>query len=134
MPSVLLLLAEDEFAVADLLNTALSEAGYEVITARNGHAAIQEIEADAARFRAILTDIHLGTGPEGWEIARRARELIPTMPIIYMSGESAEDWAAKGVPGSMMVAKPFAPAQLVTAISNVINEADMHLPPTGGPS
>lgn len=134
MPSVLLLLAEDEPAVAVILNTALADAGYEVITARNGHTAIKEIEADAARFRAILTDIHLGTGPEGWEIARRARELIPTMPIIYMSGESAEDWAAKGVPGSMMVAKPFAPAQLVTAISNVINEADMHLPPTGGPS
>jgi DNA-binding response OmpR family regulator len=134
MPSVLLLLAEDEFAVADLLNTALGDAGYEVITARHGHAAIKEIEADAARFRAILTDIHLGTGPEGWEIARRARELVPRMPIIYMSGESAEDWAAKGVPGSMMVAKPFAPAQLVTAISNVINEADMHLPPTAGPS
>jgi DNA-binding response OmpR family regulator len=56
------------------------------------------------------------------------------MPIIYMSGESAEDWAAKGVPGSMMIAKPFAPAQLVTAISNVINEADMHLRPSGASS
>jgi DNA-binding response OmpR family regulator len=53
------------------------------------------------------------------------------MPIIYMSGESAEEWAVKGVPGSAMVAKPFAPAQLVTAISNVINEADMHVPPIG---
>jgi DNA-binding response OmpR family regulator len=132
MPSVLLLLAEDELAVADLLNTALTDAGYEVITARTGDEAMKEIEADAGRFRAIVTDIHLGSGPEGWDIARRARELVPTMPIIYMSGESAEEWAVKGVPGSLMVAKPFAPAQLVTAISNVINEADMHLPPSAG--
>jgi hypothetical protein len=36
--------------------------------------------------------------------------------------------AAKGVPGSVIVAKPFAPAQLITAISNAINQADMHLP------
>lgn len=132
MPSVLLLLAENERVVADVLDAALTDAGYEVVTARSGNEAIREIEADAARFRAIVTDIPLGTGPDGWEIARRARELVPTMPIIYMSGDLAEEWAAKGVPGSVIVAKPFAPAQLITAISNVINEADMHLPPSGG--
>ncbi len=103
MPSVLLLLAEDEHTVAAVLNAALTDAGYEVLGAGNGNEAIKEIEADAARFRAVVTDIQLGTGPEGWEIARRARELVPTMPIIYMSGESAEEWTAKGVPGSLMM-------------------------------
>jgi DNA-binding response OmpR family regulator len=132
MPSVLLLLAEDEGAIADLLTTALTDAGYEVTAASNGDEALKEVEADAARFRAVVTDIRLGTGPEGWRIARRARELVPTMPIIYMSGENAEEWAARGVPGSVMLAKPFAPAQLVTAISNVINEADMNLPRSEG--
>lgn len=48
--------------------------------------------------------------------------------------ESVEEWAAKGVLGSVMLAKPFAPAQLVTAISNAINEADMNLPRSGGPN
>jgi DNA-binding response OmpR family regulator len=134
MPSVLLLLAEDERVIADVLDAALTDAGYEVVTARNGNEAMKQIETDAARFRAIVTDIQLGTGPDGWEIARRARELVPTMPIVYMSGDLAEEWAAKGVPGSVIVAKPFAPAQLITAISNVINQADMHLPPSGGPS
>lgn len=132
MPSVLLLLAEDEHAVADVLSAALTDAGYEVITARSGNEAIKEVDADAARFRAIVTDIQLGRGPDGWEIARRARKLVPTMPIIYMSGDLAEEWAAKGVPGSVIVAKSFAPAQLITAISNVINQADMHLPPSAG--
>ena len=134
MPSVLLLLAEDDHAVAVVLDAALTDAGYEVITASSGAAAMQEIEADAARFRAVVTDIQLGSGPEGWEVARRARELVPTMPIVYMSGESSEAWAANGVPGSVMLAKPFAPAQLVTAISNMINEADMNVPPAGASS
>ena len=131
MPSVLLLLAEDEQTVAVVLNAALTDAGYEVLAAGDGNEAIKEIEADAARFRAVVTDIQLGTGPDGWEIARRARELVPTMPIVYMSGESAEEWAVKGVPGSLMIAKPFAPAQLVTAVSNLINQADTHAPPAG---
>ena len=131
MPSVLLLLAEDDDAVAGILTTTLAEAGYEVIVARNGHDAMQEVETDASRFRAIITDIHLGVGPEGWEIARRTRELMPTMPIVYMSGDSAEEWSANGVPGSVMIAKPFAPAQVVTAISNLINVGDMNLSPGG---
>jgi hypothetical protein len=36
-----------------------------------------------------------------------------------MSGKDVDDWASKGVPNSIMLAKPFAPAQLVTAISQL---------------
>jgi hypothetical protein len=38
-----------------------------------------------------------------------------------MSGDSAEEWASKGVPISIMLAKPFAPAQLVTAVAQLLN-------------
>ena len=58
-----------------------------------------------------------------------ARELAPAMPIVYMSGDSTHEWASQGVPGSVMLAKPFAPAQLVTAVATLVTEADMHPPP-----
>ena len=45
------------------------------------------------------------------------------MPVIYMTGTHAEDWASKGVPNSVLLTKPFAPAQLVTALSNLLNAA-----------
>jgi DNA-binding NtrC family response regulator len=86
------------------------------------------MEKNAARFRAVVTDIRLGAGPDGWRIGQRARELNPAMPVVYMSADSTHDWASKGVPGSMVLSKPFAPAQLVTAVSALINEADMHPP------
>ena len=35
--------------------------------------------------RAIVTDIRLGHGPSGWEIARGAREQAPKIPVIYIS-------------------------------------------------
>jgi hypothetical protein len=41
----------------------------------------------------------------------------------YMSGDSSADWAVEGVPNSIMLAKPFAPAQLVTAISQLLTSA-----------
>jgi len=39
-----------------------------------------------------------------------------------MSGKYAEDWASKGVPNSIMLAKPFALAQLVTAVSMLFRQ------------
>jgi len=38
-----------------------------------------------------------------------------------MSGAAADQWPSRGVPNSILLEKPFAPAQLVTAISNLLN-------------
>jgi len=46
---------------------------------------------------------------------------------VYMTGAAAGHWAAQGVPNSILLAKPFAPAQLVTALSNLLNVGS---PPT----
>ena len=70
---------------------------------------------------ALITDIRLGTGPDGWDLARHARELNARLPIVYMSGDSSQGHSARGVPDSLMIQKPFAPAQIVTAISTLLN-------------
>jgi DNA-binding response OmpR family regulator len=62
----------------------------------------------------------------GWEVAAQIREVDPGFPVIYMSGVHADEWPSKGVPNSIMLAKPFAPAQLVIAVSNLLNR----VPPT----
>jgi CheY-like chemotaxis protein len=49
------------------------------------------------------------------------READPTFPVIYMTGAAADQWASQGVPGSILLEKPFAPAQLITAISQLLN-------------
>ena len=58
---------------------------------------------------------------DGWGIARHAREIDPAFPVINTSGDSAEDCSSKGVPNSIMLQKPFAPVQLVTAVSHLLN-------------
>jgi hypothetical protein len=37
----------------------------------------------------MITNISLGVGADGWDVARRARELTPELPVVYMSGASA---------------------------------------------
>jgi DNA-binding response OmpR family regulator len=125
MATTVLLLVEDDFALQEMLHTELVDAGFEIAAASDGKKALAELAADAGRFRAVVTDINLGRGPDGWEIGRRARELVPVMPVVYMSGDSANDWASKGVPNSLMLAKPFAPAQLITEVSRLITAADI---------
>jgi CheY-like chemotaxis protein len=84
--------------------------------------AMELLDSSEANFRALVTDINLACDKQsGWEVARHAREINPDFSVVYMSGDNAEDWASKGVPHSIMLAKPFAPAQLLTAVSQLFN-------------
>jgi two-component system, OmpR family, response regulator len=46
------------------------------------------------------------------------------MPVIYVSGDSVADWGVHGVPKSIMLSKPFAFPQLISALSSLLNEVD----------
>jgi DNA-binding response OmpR family regulator len=69
----------------------------------------------------LLTDIGTGTELNGWVLARRIREIDPEFPVVYMTGGRAEEWKSQGAPNSILIEKPLAPAQLVTAISQLLN-------------
>jgi two-component SAPR family response regulator len=81
------------------------------------------LEDETARYCALLTDINLGSKLTGWDVAKRAREIMPEIPVVYMSGFADNEWTANGVPKSIMIAKPFAPAQVMTAVSQLLNGA-----------
>jgi DNA-binding response OmpR family regulator len=120
----LLLLVEDEVLVALSLEDGLSEAGFKMEVVHNGRDALAAMEESSANYLALITDIRLPTdGPDGFALGHRARELSPDIVVIYMSGDSAIEWKANGVPGSIMLQKPFAIAQLITALSTLLNAA-----------
>jgi CheY-like chemotaxis protein len=73
------------------------------------------------KYCVLVTDINLRGKMDGWEVARQARDLDPAFPIVYMTGVAADKWPSHGVPNSIILNKPFAPAQLVTAVSNLLN-------------
>jgi DNA-binding response OmpR family regulator len=121
----LILLVEDEAATAILLEDALAAGGYEVRVAASGEEALAILEEVEAEISGLVTDIRLGEGPNGWELARTARELHAGLPVVYVSGDSAPDHTSQGVPGSVMVQKPFATAQIITAISALLTNAPL---------
>lgn len=126
MERPVLLLADDDVLVTDVLAAELAEAGFDVVVAYGGTQALTTLDEDATRFKAVITDINLGNGADGWEVGRRAREFVPDMPVVYVSGDSGSEWSSKGVPNSKIIAKPFALPQLLTTISMLISDTDGH--------
>ena len=114
-----ILVVEDEPLVRLTIVDALEEGGYTILEAADGAAAIEHI-GRSDQLRGLVTDIRLGTGPNGWEVARRAREKFDCIAVVYVSGDSAAEWPANGVPQSLVLQKPFASAELVTAVANLL--------------
>jgi DNA-binding response OmpR family regulator len=116
-----ILVVEDDHLIQGMVEDALAEGGFEVATVGSGEEAIKLLKGKTTTYRALVTDINLRGSIDGWEIARIARELDPAFPIVYMTGAAVDEWPSKGVPNSILLAKPFAPAQLVTAVSQLLN-------------
>jgi CheY-like chemotaxis protein len=121
---VMLLLVEDEPIVSMTLQDALEAGGYSVVAAYDGIEALEVLNAQSGAICGLITDIQLGSGPNGWDVARRGRELNPGLPVLYTTANSSEAWPIQGVPKSLLVPKPYAPAQVVTAISTLVSNAE----------
>ncbi|MBR1258136.1 response regulator [Bradyrhizobium sp. AUGA SZCCT0240] len=125
METVLVLVIEDDPAVQLILDEALCEGGYEPALAASGEEAVTLLKGRKLPYRVLVTDINLLGRIDGWEVAKQARELDPNFPVVYMTGAAADQWPVHGVPNSILLTKPFAPAQLVTAVSNLLNAAPL---------
>ena len=120
------LVVEDEPLILLDVETALQEAGFEVVAVKDAEQALAAFDADPTKFKGLVTDIRLGSGKSGWEIARHLRQANSTIPVIYMSGDSAIHWGAEGVPESVMITKPFFLPQIITALSTLMNAQPAH--------
>jgi CheY-like chemotaxis protein len=119
LPSILVV--EDDALIQGLVEVTLGDGGFDVAIVASGEEALTLLTAHNGKHRALVTDVQLKGTLNGWEVAQRVREIEPEFPVVYMSGAAAADWASKGVPNSIMLEKPFAPVQLLTAVSNLLN-------------
>jgi len=120
---LLVVVVEDEPLILEMVQEALEEAGFEVLSATSSRSAEEKIGA-ADEIVGLITDVRLGRGPDGWELARAVRTARPGLPVVYMTGDSAGEWSAHGVPRSLIVQKPFAVGQVVAALTGLLNELD----------
>lgn len=114
MTGARVLCVDDEPIIRMVVVEILSELGCEVVEAESGEHALRLSETDD--FDILITDIRMD-GMNGWELAERARERSPALPVIYISGYACE---GRRMSNTLFLAKPFMPHQLRTAVDACI--------------
>jgi PAS domain S-box-containing protein len=113
------LLAEDEPSVRRLARDLLEEAGYAVLEAPQGRAALEVARAFAGPIHVLLTDVRMPI-MGGAELARRLGGERPETRVIFMSGYA--DRAVEGeLRGAPLIAKPFEPGALARKVRQVLD-------------
>jgi CheY-like chemotaxis protein len=105
----------------------LTDAGFHLTMSSSGEESLTLLKCGVVRYKALVTDINLNGTMNGWELAKQVREIEPSFPVVYIMGAAGDQWASQGVPNSILLQKPFAPAQLVTAVAQLLNTGN----PTG---
>ena len=114
------LLVEDDAEVRSVAQRFLAALGCNVTACANGEKALEELSA--SRFDMLLTDIALGTGMRGTELAERARRRLPDLPVLLMSGYAS---ALLDAPtGWDLLRKPYTRTELGRAIARVLAARD----------
>jgi len=112
MPCVLV--ADDSRPFAEILRAVLEDAGFEVVTAYSGLAAVAAVEKNDVD--AVVLDV-LMPGMSGDAVAQRLRQIDPDLPVLLMTGGDRAFAAAAGLP---VLRKPFPHEELVEAVRRLV--------------
>ena len=116
-----ILVAEDDPFVRSSVILRIENLGYTVISAVNGNDALFKLK-DNPGIHMLFTDIVMPGGMSGWELADRAREIRPGLPVVFSSGYALEMLTHKGrAPGkSLILSKPYRKAELAERLREAL--------------
>jgi CheY-like chemotaxis protein len=116
------LLVEDDDTVRALARRILTEGGYDVSTTSEGAAAARLLEDPQNDFDLLVSDVVM-PGMRGVELARRARELRPELPILMMSGYTTplSDDDRRAMATSPLLEKPFSRRDLLGEVRSLLD-------------
>ena len=119
------LLVEDEYLISAWVAESLAEQGFAVHAVANAGDALRHLAS--ARVDVLFTDINLEGAVDGAALARRARERVPGLVVVYASARSLLDPMAR-VPGSFFVPKPYAPALVGRMLADALKSTAERVP------
>ena len=122
-----ILIVEDDLALADVLSFTLRRAGFTVVTAHDGLAALQTWQESAPNL--VLLDLNLPK-LDGLGVCRRLRE-ESDVPIIMLTVRGSDEDVVKGLElgADDYIVKPFSPSQLVARVRAILRRTDTTPPP-----
>ena len=122
--SLRVLLVEDDAAVRDTVAGMISSLGYRVATAPNGVVALSLLQGGRAPD-LLMTDVVMPGGIDGFELARRARALYPSLKVLLASGynHGLNSGERDPEPGIRLIGKPFRLTELAEELRMAFGQA-----------
>jgi CheY-like chemotaxis protein len=122
----LVLVADDEVGIRTLIQVALEELGYTVISAENGAQAVELFDRSPNEIVLVLLDLAMPV-LDGSETAVAIRSRRADIPLLVMSGIADEDALRRFGPVRIagFLPKPFATDQLAQAVAIALKRPQM---------
>jgi len=115
------LVVEDDLTVRNLVQRLLEGAGYQVLTAESPDSAVEVCRTHDGTIDLLLTDVVMPqmSGPA---LVTRVAAVRPSMRVLFMSGYTGEDVAARGLADERtpLLHKPFSAASLTEAVRRAL--------------
>lgn len=115
-----LLVVDDDASILDLLASSLRFAGFEVVTATDGRAALEQATTDPT-LDLIVLDVMM-PGIDGFEVVTRLRREHRDIPVIFLTARDAPADRVNGLTagGDDYLVKPFSLDELVARVHAVL--------------
>ena len=119
-----ILLVEDEADLTLIVADTLRAQGYEVVTAADGRAGLEQFRAGGADV--VVADVMMPR-MDGFAMAREIRRLSPGVPLIFLTAKSTIDDVERGfdLGANDYLKKPFELRELIVRIKAVLRRADI---------
>ncbi|MNF34222.1 Sensor histidine kinase RcsC [compost metagenome] len=114
-----ILVVEDDAIVRMLIVDVLEELAFKVLAAEGSTDALILLENQSNTIDLLMTDVGL-PDMDGKELAMRARELRPNLPVLFASGYAASIEVPDGM---SVIGKPFSIDQLRDKVKSLLGDA-----------
>jgi CheY-like chemotaxis protein len=120
-PRRTVLLVDDEEFLRRMLARLLGEAGFHVVEAENGSAALQAAHAvDRGALSLVVTDIHMPL-MSGIEFAREFRPLHPGVPLLFITGRDPVEADDPARFNGHLLRKPFRSEAFIATVDRLLH-------------
>jgi CheY-like chemotaxis protein len=115
MPTASILVVDDEEAVRAVIARTLQSAGFAVLEAEHGEAALSVVRGFSGVLALAIVDMNMPV-MTGSEFAREFRPMRPSVPVLFITGREPL------IPGARLLLKPFGPDELLEMVAQVLGE------------
>ena len=129
--AAVLLFADHDFLIGEMLEDALREEGFTVHRSASAMQAIRILD-NASDIAALVVDAEGDGNFSGWRVAIHARQIRKEIAVLYLASPDAGAGVRDCVPGGRIILKPFSTSRAVASLRRLLEDVSDWVAPRRG--